>query len=355
MSRVRRAAVIAFLGTAGATVPAAAWAAAPTIDHDAVACIVVDRFPRLEARFDPAEQVSRGRLRFRPAGGTHWYSVAMKKESVAFVGVLPKPTPKLKSLDYYIEVTATDFATGRTREYAPEVVSGLGACQGDKVTAGSLGSASVVLEVPAGAPPVPAGFSSAGIVAMAAPAAATAAATRAGGGISAGVLIGVAAAGAAVAAVAATSAGGSNGPTASAAAPAPPTTVPAAAGLTGNWTGTAPDGFVILNALPAECIPLAADMFLTSFTQSGSTITGNVRQRVRTNLSPLCLQIGAELVGTLTGTVGSDTVSFRATLTHPAGTTVILDFQGAFTSNRMSGTFTGVSESTSGTWAVSRQ
>jgi hypothetical protein len=113
MTRIRRAAVNSFLGVVGAAVPASAKEA-EAINHDAVGCIVVDKFPRLEARFDPAENVSRGRLRFRPTGGAHWYSVPMKQEAEAFVGVLPKPTPKLKSLDYYVEVTATDFATGRT-------------------------------------------------------------------------------------------------------------------------------------------------------------------------------------------------------------------------------------------------
>jgi hypothetical protein len=125
MTRIRRAAVLSFVGVVGAGMPSSARAEAPAIIHDAVGCIVVDRFPRLEAQFDPAENVSRGRLRFRPSGGAHWYSVPMTKEADAFVGVLPQPTPKLKSLDYYVEVTATDFATGRTSEYSPEVVAGL--------------------------------------------------------------------------------------------------------------------------------------------------------------------------------------------------------------------------------------
>jgi len=159
-----------------------------------VGCIVVDKFPRLEARFDPAENVSRGRLRFRPSGGAHWYSVPMKQEADAFVGVLPKPTKKLKSLDYYVEVTATDFATGRTEEYMPQVVSGLGACQ-DKIAAGTLGSASIILEVPPGAPAVPAGFSSTGIVGVTAGAGAAVGASGAAGGAVAGAAVAGAAAG----------------------------------------------------------------------------------------------------------------------------------------------------------------
>jgi hypothetical protein len=200
MNLTRHGGVVSFLGMVAAAIPTAAWAEAPAINHDAVGCIVADKFPRLEARFDPTENVSRGRLRFRPTGGAHWYSVPMNKEAEAFVGILPKPTPKLKSLDYYVEVTATDFATGRTREYTPAVVSGLGACQADKITAGSLGSASVTLEVPAGAPAIPPGFSGVGIASGTAAVAVAAAATGGGVGGTALVLGGLAVAGAGTAA-----------------------------------------------------------------------------------------------------------------------------------------------------------
>jgi hypothetical protein len=209
MTRIRRVVIVSLLSVIGAILPITARAEAPAINHEGVGCIVVDKYPRFEARFDPAENVSRGRVRFRPTGGAHWYSVPMKQEEEAFVGVLPKPTKKLKSLDYYVEVTATDFTTGRTQEYVPEVVAGIGACQGDKITAGSLGSASIILEVPPGAPAVPAGFSSVGVIsataaaATAATAAAAGVAAGAGGGLSTTALVvgGVVIAGGAAAAV----------------------------------------------------------------------------------------------------------------------------------------------------------
>jgi hypothetical protein len=169
---------------------------AVTIEHAAVGCIVAERFPRFEARFDPAAQVSRARLHFRPAGGPHWYSVPMKAEGRIFAGVLPKPKRSLQKLDYYIEATDTSFGSARTAEYDPEVASGPGACR-DKTVAGALTSASVLIEGPAGAPLVPVGFDPEGVVsASGAPGA-----SAGGGGLGKTALIvgGVAAAGAGVA------------------------------------------------------------------------------------------------------------------------------------------------------------
>jgi hypothetical protein len=144
----------------------AAAEASVAIDHGGVGCIVAEQFPRFEAHLDPVAEVSRARLHFRPKGGPHWYSVAMKTEGDAFVGVLPKPKKTLKRLDYYIEATDRSFGTSRTAEFSPEVASGPVACK-NKVVAGALSTASVVIEGPAGAPLVPVGFEPTGVVAVA--------------------------------------------------------------------------------------------------------------------------------------------------------------------------------------------
>lgn len=189
--------------------------AAVTIEHSGVGCIVAERFPRFEARLDPAAEVSRARLHFRPAGGPHWYSVPMKAEGPVFAGVLPKPKKTLQKLDYYIEATDTSFGSARTAEYDPDVASGLGACQ-DKPVAGALSTASVLIEGPAGAPLVPVGFDPQGVVS----ASGSAGASAGGGGLGKTALIvgGLAAAGAGVAVAAGgssssgeTSGGGSAG------------------------------------------------------------------------------------------------------------------------------------------------
>jgi hypothetical protein len=169
-----------------------------TIEHHAVGCAAAGKFPRLEARLAPAETVATARLVFQ--GQTNdWYSVAMKPEGAVFVGVLPKPKKELKSFRYYIEVTDKALGTNRTADFTASVVDGSGACNG-KTMAGALGTASVVLQGPAGAAALPAGFASTG-VAVAGSAAGTGSAVGAtgaagsGAGVSGGAAAGAAGAG----------------------------------------------------------------------------------------------------------------------------------------------------------------
>jgi len=166
---------------AALAVARAAAAEAPAIAHAGVGCVVAEKFPRLEARIAPADAVARALVHFRTDPARPWYAVAMKAEGDAFSGVLPKPKGSLKAFQYYIDVTDRAFATSRTPEYTTSVVSGPGACQG-KMMAGALGSASILLEVPLGAPLVPAGFGSAGVAAAGSGTAAASAAGAAGGG-----------------------------------------------------------------------------------------------------------------------------------------------------------------------------
>ena len=178
-------------------------AESPAIDHRPVACAAVDRFARLEARFSPAEDVAVARVVFQ-GETTDWYSVAMKAEGATFAGVLPKPKKSLKSFRYYIEVTDKALGTNRTAEYTTMVVDSSSACKGG-VMAGTLASASVVLQGPAGVVALPAGFASTGVVAGSAAgsggAAGAVGAAGAGGGFGATALVlgGLAAAGGAVA------------------------------------------------------------------------------------------------------------------------------------------------------------
>jgi hypothetical protein len=192
-----------------------------TIEHSAVGCVLAGKFPRLDARFVPGEAVGRARVFFQTTDAKRWYSVAMKPGSGTFSGVLPKPKKSLEAFRYYIEVTDKSLSTSRTAEYTTSVVAGPGGCKG-KMMGGGLASAAVTIEVPAGAPAVPAGFSSSGLTAASVAGAATVATgaavagAAAGGGISTGVIVavaGVAAAGAGVAvAVGAAKGGEDSGP-----------------------------------------------------------------------------------------------------------------------------------------------
>ena len=167
------------------------WAQSPSIDHQPVACVVAEKFPRLDARIHPGDSVATARILFQAELSPVWYAVSMKAEGPAFVGVLPKPKSSLKSFRYYIEVTDKAFGTARTPEYTSSVAARPGECPG-KVAA-ALGSASVVLNVPAGAAALPAGFAATGVVAgSSTSAAATAGATAGGGGgLSTGAIAGI--------------------------------------------------------------------------------------------------------------------------------------------------------------------
>lgn len=198
-------------------------APAADIEHAPVACVAAEKFPRLEARVSPTETVAAVRLVFQ--GQTaDWYSVAMKPEGAVFVGVLPKPKKELKSFRYYIEVTDKAMGTNRTAEYTAAVVDSTSACKG-KVMAGALGSASVILQGPAGVAALPAGFASSGVVAGSAAgttagagsAATSAGGAAAGGGLGATALVvgGLAAGGAVAVGVAAAGGGDAGGDTSS--------------------------------------------------------------------------------------------------------------------------------------------
>ena len=134
------------------------------IDHQAVGCAVAEKFPRLEARFSPSDIVAKARVVFQGENTQEWYAVVMKPEGGAFAGVLPQPKKSLKAFRYYIEVTDKALEVNRTAEFTTNVVDSSSACKG-KIMAGTLGSASVVLQGPAGAAVLPAGFASNGVVA----------------------------------------------------------------------------------------------------------------------------------------------------------------------------------------------
>jgi len=128
------------------------------------------------------EQVREARLRFRPAGGRHWYSVVMEQRGETYAGILPKPKETLSGFDYYIDVIGENLESIRTEEYSPSVAKGPMACEG-QVVAATMATAVAAVTGPAGvagASLVPVGFSASGVV-QAAPTAAAAGSTGASG------------------------------------------------------------------------------------------------------------------------------------------------------------------------------
>ena len=143
-----------------ALAPAAARAQGVEIEHKAVGCIVVGKYPKMNACFTPVANVARSRVYFRPEGVPSWYYVDMKTDQPCFTGVLPKPGKKLvgKKIEYYVEAQDKTFNPARTAEYDPIVVKSAQECKKNVPVAPFLNNATVAVF-----PAVPAGFVGGGI------------------------------------------------------------------------------------------------------------------------------------------------------------------------------------------------
>jgi hypothetical protein len=193
------AAIVAF--------PVAVFADGVAITHDAVACMIVGKFPELQAKLHPEDQVARARVDFQAEGDTHWYYVDMTPRESVFKGVLPKPLKAAKKVHYYIEAADKALVETRTQDYVSEVVDSAGICADPKKVASAVASASVKVGAAPGAPAVPSGFASEGIAGAAASAGATAATAVGAGAATGGGMSGAAIAGIAVGGAAAVAAG----------------------------------------------------------------------------------------------------------------------------------------------------
>jgi Big-like domain-containing protein len=161
------------------------------IDHKAVGCIVVGKYPKLNACFSPASSLARSRVYFRPEGATSWYYVEMKSDQPCFAGILPRPGKKLvgKKIEYYVDAQDKTFNSSRTAEYGPVVVNSAQECKKDVPPAPFLNAANVAVF-----PALPAGFVG-------------------GAGLGAGAVLGIVGAGAAVAGTAVAVSNNNDNPT----------------------------------------------------------------------------------------------------------------------------------------------
>jgi hypothetical protein len=151
--------------TLAALTPAMAHSQGVEIDHKAVGCIVVGKFPKMNACFAPVARLARSRVYFRPEGTSRWYYVDMKSDQPCFTGILPKPGKKLvgKKVEYYVEAQDKTFNPARTAEFQPIVVRSAQECKKDIPVAPFVNNATVAVF-----PSVPAGFAAGGAVGTAA-------------------------------------------------------------------------------------------------------------------------------------------------------------------------------------------
>ena len=167
-------------------------AAAP-VDHAPLACVPADRYARVAARVPPGAATVD--LQFRTTAEGGWYATRMTSAGEEWAGFLPRPARAGGDVEYRIVVTGASADAATAGPFRARV-GGPGECDG----AGQASvDAPIVVTVPQGAPlvpPVPAGFSPAGVVAAAAPKKSNLALKIAGGAAAAGV-VAVTAAGAA--------------------------------------------------------------------------------------------------------------------------------------------------------------
>lgn len=143
---------------------AAAAAAAPVeLRHEPLTCVPANRYALVTASAVPPAAGASANLQFRTDPGGGWYAIAMTNENGGWTARLPRPTPSLQSFEYRVVVTST--ATDATVSQPVRVRVSAG-CE----AAGTQPSIAtpIVVKVPDGAPvvpPVPGGFSPAGVVA----------------------------------------------------------------------------------------------------------------------------------------------------------------------------------------------
>jgi len=316
------------------------WAEGPVIDHSAVACMVAEKFPQLEARIVEPEMISRARVQFRGERGP-WYFVEMKRSGGVFTGLLPKPKKSLKTIRYYIEATDRQFRVNRTQEFAASVVPEPMMCADKKMMAGvAAAPASLIVGGPSAAAAVPAGFSSSGVVAApAATAAGASAGAAGGGGIGTAAVVGIVAGGAAIAGVAVAAGGGGNEAGSSATGPSSSSSAAA-----GKWIGTSPDGMII-DVINGQC-PRAFDVEF-NFTSKTSGEIGTATTRLRE--TPCADVFNSVHSYSLTkGNVTADSIAFD----FGSGA---YHFTGTFTGSRMTGSFSITEFPQSGHFIATKQ
>src|SRR5690349_18769017 len=86
------------------------------VEHHAVACVVADRFIRLEACVSPSESLARAQVQFRARPTSPWYAVDMTATGSCLSAVLPKPKRATTSIEYVVFVVDR----GLVETYRPE-------------------------------------------------------------------------------------------------------------------------------------------------------------------------------------------------------------------------------------------
>ncbi len=127
------------------------------INHDALPCVVTDLAPMVDAQVAPQPEFERGYVYFKAAGTEDFYYTPMKGPAENLEGVLPRPLPETKAIDYKVRARDVKELTKETREYAPPVVPG-NACKTKGLPVGKNGAGLTIGLTREGQNPAPPGF-----------------------------------------------------------------------------------------------------------------------------------------------------------------------------------------------------
>jgi len=128
-----------------------------SIGHDPLGCVTTDMAPLVDAQVTPPPRFDRGYVYFRAAGTEDFYYTPMKGVPQNLEGVLPRPLPEIKAIDYKVRARDVESLNAETREYTPPVVPG-NACKSKGMVVGKDGAGLTIGLTREGQNPVPPGF-----------------------------------------------------------------------------------------------------------------------------------------------------------------------------------------------------
>jgi hypothetical protein len=154
MKVARVAAALAFASSAAAAEPL-------RVVHTPPPCIATDRYAVIEAAGEPVDAVAGAELQFRADPASGWYATDMRAAGGAWTALLPRASREVPGFQYRVVLRDRDLQEVSSEIHAVPV-AGIDCGARSRTSV----EAPVVVRVPPGAPvapPVPAGFSPAGV------------------------------------------------------------------------------------------------------------------------------------------------------------------------------------------------
>lgn len=127
------------------------------IAHEPLACMTPALAPEVDAGVAPAPDYDRGYVYFRSAGSDDYYYVRMDGPPTTLAGILPRPKPQTKAVDYYLRAYDLQQASKRKGDWTPPVVPGT-TCKAKGIPVGPAGAGLTIGLTREGQTPYPPGF-----------------------------------------------------------------------------------------------------------------------------------------------------------------------------------------------------